>query len=196
MLQEKLFLEKGFNLTSTTDIAKETGCNQSQINYYFRTKEKLFITIFEKKFLLFFNSIGEGFVGDLSFTEKISLLAERHFDMLQKNPLLPKLLIQEISLHPDRISQVTGTVFNNIQGFLTQLATELETEVAAGRIRQIEITDIIQTIVALNIGVFLTRPIFKEMMNLSDSQMDELLLQRRKENVLILLGSLTPGDVQ
>ena len=37
---ERLFLEKGFALTSTTMIAKEVGCNQSLIHYYFRSKEK------------------------------------------------------------------------------------------------------------------------------------------------------------
>ena len=38
---ERLFLEKGFNGTSTTEIAKTVGCNQTLIHYYFRTKEKL-----------------------------------------------------------------------------------------------------------------------------------------------------------
>ena len=39
---ERLFLEKGFGMTSTTEIAKEIGCNQALIHYYFRTKENLF----------------------------------------------------------------------------------------------------------------------------------------------------------
>ena len=44
---ETLFLEKGFDATSTTQIAKAVGCNQALIHYYFRTKENLFDTIFE-----------------------------------------------------------------------------------------------------------------------------------------------------
>ncbi|MBP6661652.1 MAG: helix-turn-helix transcriptional regulator, partial [Paludibacter sp.] len=35
---ERLFLEKGFALTSTTEIAKAVGCNQALVHYYFRTK--------------------------------------------------------------------------------------------------------------------------------------------------------------
>ena len=31
---ERLFLEKGFALTSTTEIAKEVGCNQALVHYY------------------------------------------------------------------------------------------------------------------------------------------------------------------
>ena len=48
---EKLFLEKGFASTSTTEIAREVGCNQALVHYYFRTKENLFNTIFEQKLL-------------------------------------------------------------------------------------------------------------------------------------------------
>jgi TetR/AcrR family transcriptional regulator len=51
---EKLFLEKGFAMTSTTEIAREAGCNQALVHYYFRTKAKLFDSVFEKKAVCFF----------------------------------------------------------------------------------------------------------------------------------------------
>jgi len=46
---EKLFLEKGFAMTSTVEIAKAAGCNQALVHYYYRTKENLFRHIFAKK---------------------------------------------------------------------------------------------------------------------------------------------------
>ncbi|MBQ1851529.1 MAG: helix-turn-helix transcriptional regulator, partial [Paludibacteraceae bacterium] len=30
----ELFLERGFDSTSTTDIAKKAGCNQALVHYY------------------------------------------------------------------------------------------------------------------------------------------------------------------
>jgi len=53
---EKLFSEKGYGLTSTVEIARKAGCNQSLVHYYFRTKSNLFETIFEKKVELFFST--------------------------------------------------------------------------------------------------------------------------------------------
>lgn len=44
---EKLFAEKGFDATSTRDIAKYAGVNVSMISYYFGSKEKLFEEIFK-----------------------------------------------------------------------------------------------------------------------------------------------------
>ena len=44
---EKLFAEKGFDATSTRDIAKCANVNVSMISYYFGSKEKLFEEIFK-----------------------------------------------------------------------------------------------------------------------------------------------------
>lgn len=44
---EKLFAQKGFDATSTRDIAKCANVNVSMISYYFGSKEKLFEEIFK-----------------------------------------------------------------------------------------------------------------------------------------------------
>ena len=67
---ERLFLENGYASTSTTQIAKEVGCNQALVHYYFRTKENLFNTIFEKKFKVFFQQIF-----DMNHLENLSFLS-------------------------------------------------------------------------------------------------------------------------
>ena len=54
---EKLFLEKGFAMTSTTEIARVAGCNQALVHYYFRTKENLFQSIFENKFRMLISTL-------------------------------------------------------------------------------------------------------------------------------------------
>ena len=43
---EELFMEKGFDAVSTTDIARKVGCNQALVHYYFRTKDNLFLQVF------------------------------------------------------------------------------------------------------------------------------------------------------
>ncbi|MGA9212836.1 TetR/AcrR family transcriptional regulator [Kaistella sp.] len=44
---EKLFAEKGFEGSSTREISKKAKVNISMISYYFGSKEKLFVKIFE-----------------------------------------------------------------------------------------------------------------------------------------------------
>ena len=74
---ERLFLEKGFTATSTTQIAKAVGCNQALVHYYFRTKDNLFNTIFEQKFkMLFENLYASQNFGNIPFPEKVKHAVE------------------------------------------------------------------------------------------------------------------------
>ena len=45
----KIFTQKGFAATRTRDIAEEAGINLALLNYYFRSKEKLFEQIMIEK---------------------------------------------------------------------------------------------------------------------------------------------------
>ncbi len=46
---EMLFSEFGYEGTSTRQIAKESGANMAMINYYFGSKEGVFIEIMEDR---------------------------------------------------------------------------------------------------------------------------------------------------
>lgn len=44
----KVFMEKGFDGTTTRDIAAEANINLALLNYYFRSKQKLFDSVFDE----------------------------------------------------------------------------------------------------------------------------------------------------
>src|SRR6202012_5712205 len=49
----KLFTQKGFAGTRTRDIAQEAGINLALLNYYFRSKQKLFDLVMMENFQRF-----------------------------------------------------------------------------------------------------------------------------------------------
>jgi len=53
----KLFTEKSFDAVKTRDIANEAGINLALLNYYFRSKEKLFEIVMQENMQKFFQSI-------------------------------------------------------------------------------------------------------------------------------------------
>lgn len=190
---ERLFLENGYALTSTTDIAKVVGCNQALIHYYYRTKENLFNIIFELKFKEFFQRIVESNKsGEIGFVEKIKSLVESHFELMKKNPKLPLLIINELQKQPKLLNNFKELI-HNIPGKLhAQLEAELKVEIAAGRVREINITNLLLTIISLNISLFLLIPFGKELFELSDEQKNALIEQRKIEHVNIILNNLRP----
>ena len=53
----KVFHQKGYAGTRTRDIAEEAGINHAMVNYYFRSKEKLFQIVMIETMTYFFQGI-------------------------------------------------------------------------------------------------------------------------------------------
>ena len=190
---ERLFLEKGFALTSTTEIAKNVGCNQALVHYYFRTKDNLFNTIFEQKFrMLFENMYASQNFGNISFSEKVRHAVESHFDLLTKNPKLPLLVATELSRLPENLKNLRAKLQTVPFELFTRLNNELQQEIAEGRARKVELIDIIITMVTINAGLFMLLPIASGIMQLDQEQTKELLMHRREENVQVILNYIKP----
>ena len=93
----KVFTEKGFSGARTRDIAEEAGINLALLNYYFRTKEKLFEQVMKVKIVLLFGQIIPIITNEkTSLDEKIDLASVKYFDILTKNPNLPIFVLSEI----------------------------------------------------------------------------------------------------
>ncbi|QOW09001.1 TetR/AcrR family transcriptional regulator [Kaistella flava (ex Peng et al. 2021)] len=93
----KVFTEKGFSGTRTRDIAEEAGLNLALLNYYFRTKEKLFEQVMKVKIVLLFGKIIPIITNDkTSLDEKIDLASVKYFEILSENPNLPIFVLSEI----------------------------------------------------------------------------------------------------
>jgi len=190
---EKLFLEKGFAMTSTTEIAKEVGCNQALVHYYFRTKENLFNVIFEQKFKLFFQGVFEmKNMGNLQFLDKLKYIIESHFDLLRKNPRIPSLILNELSRQPEQINILREKLHTLPEQLFAELNAELQTEIENGRIRNISLLDLVVSIISLNVALFLMLPVAEKALELTETQKEFMIMHRREENVDFILKSLRP----
>lgn len=101
-----VFHRKGYAATRTRDIAEEAGMNLALLNYYFRSKEKLFKIIMLETMQLFFNSLATVVNDDTTtLKQKIELIVERYLDMLMKEPDLPIFFISEIRNNPEILAE-------------------------------------------------------------------------------------------
>jgi len=102
-----VFTKKGYAATKTRDIAEQAGLNLALLNYYFRSKEKLFEIIMLEKVQQLFAFISPALNNaDTSLEEKIDWVAENYIDMLLKNPDLPLFVLSEIRTNPERFGKV------------------------------------------------------------------------------------------
>ncbi len=103
----KVFTEKGFAGARTRDIADEAGINLALLNYYFRSKEKLFDQVMKVKIVLLFGKIIPIISNEkTTIEEKIDLASEKYFEILSKNPNLPLFVISEIQKKNSNIKSI------------------------------------------------------------------------------------------
>src|ERR1700755_1986938 len=85
-----VFIKKGFAATRTRDIAEEAGINLALLNYYFRSKEKLFHVIMAETLKGFVQNIAMVLNDEKSsLEEKIQQLANSYIDMIIEEPEIP-----------------------------------------------------------------------------------------------------------
>lgn len=189
---ERLFLEKGFAMTSTVEIARQAGCNQALVHYYFRTKENLFQSIFEKKFKLLLSSLPIDNLSVNTFEERFAHVVETHFELIRSNPKLPFLLFNELITNPQRLADLKAKLAALPGPMFQQLEQQLQTEISQGRIRPIGAFDLILTMLSLNVMIFIGAPMIQNVLQFTDDQMNELYEHRKKENIITILNSLKP----
>lgn len=80
--------EYGYHQAQVSKIAKQAGVADGTIYLYFKNKEDILISLFEEKMGEFVEKIEEEIAGVQSASEKLSLLINKHFDILSGDPHL------------------------------------------------------------------------------------------------------------
>jgi len=96
-----VFTRKGYAATRTRDIAEEAGINLALLNYYFRSKEKLFHQVIMEKAQQIFGMLFPILNNEaLTLEEKIEQVASNYIDLLKQNNDLPMFVLSELRNHP------------------------------------------------------------------------------------------------
>lgn len=189
---ERLFLGKGYNLTSMTEIAREAGCTQALVHYYFRTKENLFSKIFEEKFHQFINCIVRREDEDLPFADLVSARTSRLFDQMAENRRLPFMFLSEFVINPEQRLSLKDTMVTLCAEAVSRLEAMIATEVESGRIRPTGTMDITLNMFSLVVTFFVVLPFLEEMGFVTDDNREEFIAQRKQEIIRTIIGSLRP----
>ena len=109
---EKVFSELGFDGASTRTISGEAGVNMAMLNYYFGSKEGLFLAVFNRKITSFQNLLQNlGNDGSMTAWNKIEKYIEMYAQRVVNNNCFQKMLYQEMAMQrrgdlADRISDI------------------------------------------------------------------------------------------
>lgn len=96
---ERVFSDLGFDGASTRTISSEAGVNMAMLNYYFGSKEGLFLAIFERK-IASFRTLLQNIGNDESISswDKLAKCIDNYVDRIIVNNCFQKLINREITM--------------------------------------------------------------------------------------------------
>lgn len=173
-----IFHKKGFAATRTRDIAEEAGINLALLNYYFRSKEKLFDMIMMESLQGFFQSMMMVFNNEeSSLEEKVELFVGNYMDFLIKQPDIPLFVLSELRTNPGSlISKMDVKNFLMKSYFIKQL----QEQVKKGKLAPVHPMHFLMNMVGLVVFPFIGSPILKNLGGLKNEEFEELMMQRKK----------------
>lgn len=182
-----VFHKKGYAAARTRDIAEEAKINLALLNYYFRSKEKLFNIVMFETFQNFFNSIFEVF-NDVNTTleEKIEEFASNYIDLLFQEPEIPLFIMNEIQNNAAELMvkiNIKNSVFNS------EFVKQYNHAIKEGQIKNVSFQHFMMNFMGLIIFPFVAKPLFKEINGMNDEEFNSII-EERKSLIPIWLKSI------
>jgi AcrR family transcriptional regulator len=171
-------MQKGYAATKTRDIAAEAGLNLALLNYYFRSKEKLFDIIMMENMQQFMQAVAIMVNNEeISLEKKIEILVNHYIDMLIRQPDLPLFVLSEIRSHPHKlVMKIESEVHLSKSHFFKQIAQASK----EGRIIPIHPIQLIMNIIGLTVFPFIGSPVFQKIGKLSQQEFNAMMEERKK----------------
>lgn len=185
----KLFTQKGFAATRTRDIAEEAGINLALLNYYFRSKQKLFDLIMMENFRQFLGGMSMNFLDQkMTMEEKIGRMVSAYIDFLTEFPDLPLFILNEMQGNPSKLAaRVSEELAPARSHFLKQLAEANK----AGKVA-LEPFHFVANLVGLSIFPFVGRPLLQRVTDVTDEQFAGFMQERKKLVPIWMKMMMTP----
>ena len=183
-----VFLNKGFAATRTRDIAEEADINLALLNYYFRSKQKLFNLIMLDAFKIFLSSIYD-VINDtqLTFEEKLVSISSSYIDTLLVNPEIPLFILSELRNDPAHLIENVGIRDLVLQ---SDLIKQLLEKVQSGEFKPVNPLNFIMNIIGMTVFPFLASPILKILGNMDQKEFNTLIESRKEQIPKWVLATL------
>ena len=200
---EEVFLEKGYNLATTTLIAKKAGVTHAMLHYYFRTKEHIFMKVLEKILRELMQSFRPVMSKGEPFWETLEKGISTHFDFFVGHPRFATFLYDTIMHNPELVVRLKENVFPLLQKIYDFHIGMIREEMDSGRINEVDPMQLIADIVTLNLSTYLLLPVAGRMFqNAGDPAPvpDEItlkgILENRKAEIIALIRYRLYGKIQ
>lgn len=178
-----LFLERGFERTSIREIAKRAKINIALLNYYFRSKENLFDSIFSGLLGKYTPTLNSILNSPLPLEEKVKLYVQSYIDILLENPKLTYFVLSVLHRNPEKITRLK--IFQSLYN-TGNFSKQFMVEVKKGNIRDTDPTQFFINMLSLITFPFTIKQVIMEKNRMTEEDF-VAFMQARKDLVAEML---------
>jgi AcrR family transcriptional regulator len=168
----KVFTKKGYSATRTRDIAEAAGINLALLNYYFRSKQKLFEIVMVEKMQKFFSVLIPILHDDSTTLEsKVGIISTNYIDLILANPDLPFFILSEARNNPGlifKVAQRKNFLLNSV--FIKQIKEKRP---------DINPLHFMVSLLGMCVFPFVMKPLLQKMTNMEEAAFKKLIMERK-----------------
>ena len=174
-IAEEEFFRNGYSGTSMVTVSRRAGVTHAMVNYYFRSKEQLFLKILDNHTYSFIENLRPIMKEDGDFLDTLVRAAGIVFDTLNEDRMLPFLIQDVAKSEPELLERYRQPLESVAMSTIEKHSARLSQRIAAGSISKAEISDVLENLLILVVSPFLMIPTLENVCHWGPEKINEFL---------------------
>ena len=186
----EIFLEKGHDGARMQEIADNAGINKALLHYYFRTKQKLFRTVFKKELQSMLASIFGLISPSDNFEEFLEKFVSGYLLNVASRKNIMRFILWELNNSPKEVASWFIEVIND-RGFPgNPIVLRIEKAINDGEIRPVDPTHFVLSLLGMCVFPFVAEPMLIHLLPGFNTNAKDFLNKRTKAIIDLIYKDL------
>ena len=183
----EIFVQEGRDGARMEEIANKAGINKALLQYYFRSKEKLYQEVFLRETRQLFNDLLGSINLNLEIRGLLKSFINNYLDRLHENPLIVRFFLWEIRSGGHHIKELLQPLLESDgRPAPRKLVTKFEDAISRGEIRKSDPYHLVFNLISMCIYTFIAEPILQVIFPEVDLH-DQQFIDKRKKEIFDLI---------
>jgi TetR/AcrR family transcriptional regulator len=182
---KRMFFSEGKLHATTQDIADAAGVNRTLLNYYFRTREILFDTVFNEALHEMSVKLDSILLAGMPFREKIERFIEVFTEEITTFPYREIFLITEIHRQDVKLTRSHPGHQYLFKAFFEEVQSAIDAGIVKSSDTPVNFTINMFSLLAYPV---IMQPLYRDMFSMEDESYTKNLNARKAEILKLLLG--------
>jgi TetR/AcrR family transcriptional regulator len=188
------FARRGISGARTDAIANAAGVNIALVFYYFKNKDKLYLTVLEEIFAEMHRRVLAALDCCTTNRERILAYVQTHFDFLAEAPSRPRLVMQEYARGASPAgTQVAKLLKKYIRPVHDRVTEVLKDGIETGEFRDVDVKHFQFSISGLTTMYFISSEKIQQLTGIDPLSSEQLTKRRKTVAAFVSAALFTPA---